>query len=278
MQLNNLLDKINIILPWDSAIENDKVGLQIKVNKGEVRKILITIEVNDDIIDEAVKENCDTIITFHPLIYYPLATINESERVSRLCIKLIQNNINLIAIHTNFDAYLHGTSRLISDWLGLEFVDFFDKSSKFSDCGIGVISKFTTPVSSEEFVKLLSESLNSPVRFCYGSSDWIEYIGIIGGSGSSYLDLALTKKIDAFVTADANYHKFHQAKGKILLADLGHYEMEVFVIEGLKNLVKEFLKDFDYISVVSSTVHTNPVNYFPGSNFIENQKKMLVNF
>ncbi|MCX7736496.1 MAG: Nif3-like dinuclear metal center hexameric protein [Candidatus Kapabacteria bacterium] len=278
MQLNNLLDEINVILPWDSALENDKVGLQIKVNDGEVRKILVTIEVNDEVVDEAVINKCDTIITFHPLIYYPLATITESERASRICIKLIQNNINLISIHTAYDVYSKGTSRLISDRLDLVFIDYLDKNTKYNDCGLGVISRFKKPVSSDFLIEKLSDLFSSPVRFCYGKKNLIETVGIIGGSGSSYLDKAISKDLDAFITADVSYHKFHQAKDKILLADIGHYEMEVFVVEGLTNLMTDILKSYEDISVLPSMVHTNPVNYYPKGNFIENQKKLLVKY
>lgn len=278
MQLNNLLDEINIILPWDSALENDKVGLQIKVNDGEVRKILVTIEVNDEVVDEAVIKNCDTILTFHPLIYYPLATITESEKASRICIKLIQNNINLIAIHTTFDVYSQGTSKLISDKLGLVFLDYFEPHPKYENCGLGVISRFPEPVSTDYAIKLLSDIFSSPVRYCSGKKQKIEKVGIIGGSGSSFLDKALSKNIDAFITADISYHKFHQAKDRLLLADLGHYEMEVFVVDGLTNLMKQILYKYDGVSVVSSAVHTNPVKYYPEANFIENQKKLLVNY
>ncbi len=276
MQLNNLLDEINIILPWNSALENDKVGLQIKVNDEEVRKILVTIEVNDEVVDEAIIKKCDTIITFHPLIYYPLATITESERASKICIKLIQNNINLISIHTTFDVYSHGTSRLISDNLGLSFLEFLEEIPRYDDRGLGVISKFQQPIDSDLLIELLSETFSSPVRFCYGKTYKIETVGIIGGSGSAYLDKAIAKNLDAFITADLSYHKFHQAKGKILLADLGHYEMEVLVVEGLENLMKDILKRFENISVLSSTIHTNPLNYYPKENFIERQKKLLI--
>jgi dinuclear metal center YbgI/SA1388 family protein len=278
MQLNNLLDEINIILPWDSALENDKVGLQIKVNDGEVRKILVTIEVNDEVVDEAIIKKCDTIVTFHPLIYYPLATITETERASRICIKLIQNNINLISIHTTFDVYSQGTSRLISDKLGLVFEEFFEKHPKYDGRGLGVISRFTEPVSTEAFVELLSDIFSSPVRFCNGKQNRIVRIGIIGGSGSSFLDKAISMNLDAFITADVSYHKFHQAKDKILLADLGHYEMEVFVVNGLADLLNNIVNKFEDVAVISSTVHTNPVNYYPKGNFIENQKKLLVNY
>jgi dinuclear metal center YbgI/SA1388 family protein len=278
MQLNNLLDEINIILPWDSALENDKVGLQIKVNDGEVRKILVTIEVNDEVVDEAIIKKCDTIVTFHPLIYYPLATITETERASRICIKLIQNNINLISIHTTFDVYSQGTSRLISDKLGLVFEEFLEKHPKYEGRGLGVISRFTEPVSTEAFVELLSDIFSSPIRFCNGKQNRIERIGIIGGSGSSFLDKAISMNLDAFITADVSYHKFHQAKDKILLADLGHYEMEVFVVNGLTDLLDDIVNKFEDVAVISSTVHTNPVNYYPKGNFIENQKKLLVNY
>src|SRR3989339_1452082 len=100
MRLDSLLNKINNILPQDSGIEGDRLGLQIQSGRNNVSNILITMEVDKNVINEAIKLKCDCIITFHPLIYNPLLKIHDNDRVGYLTSELIKNSIALISIHT----------------------------------------------------------------------------------------------------------------------------------------------------------------------------------
>ncbi len=64
---------------------------------------------------------------------------------------------------------------------------------------------------------------------------------------------------DAFVTSDLKYHDFYKSEGKILLADIGHYESEQFT----KNLIVSYLtKKISNFAVVLSKINTNPIKYF----------------
>jgi putative NIF3 family GTP cyclohydrolase 1 type 2 len=86
----------------------------------------------------------------------------------------------------------------------------------------------------------------------------VKRVAVLGGSGSFAISNALRNKVDAYISADFKYHDFFKAEGKILLADVGHYESEQFT----KNLLVEHLtKKFTSFAVILSEKSTNPIYY-----------------
>ena len=86
----------------------------------------------------------------------------------------------------------------------------------------------------------------------------VKKVAICGGSGSFLLHQAISAGADFFVTADFKYHEFFDADGKIAIADIGHYESEVFT----KELIVEILKEkFPTFAVNFSSTDTNPIRY-----------------
>ncbi|MBI5325879.1 MAG: Nif3-like dinuclear metal center hexameric protein [Ignavibacteriae bacterium] len=279
MRLEGLLNKINKILPQDSGIEDDRLGLQIQSGRDNVSNILITMEVDKNVIREAVKLKCDCIISFHPLIYNPLSNILENERVGELTTELIKNSIALISVHTTFDAFKEGTSKIFADKLGFKFEEFLIKSNIYNERGIGVIASVPRPVSINLLLKKIHNLCNSPIKHSgFKKNKKIKKIAVVGGSGSGFIDDVMNKGVDAFITADISYHNFHKVMDKLILIDPGHYEMEQFVSLGISRLLTKYFRDENDLNFNVSSVHTNPVHYFPGGDALYNkQKKYLIN-
>ena len=278
MKIEQLYEYIENLLPKNTALEGDRIGLQIQAGRTEIRKLLITMELNDEVVIEAKNKECDCIVTFHPLIYKPLTQILDKERVGRNTTKLILSQIALFSVHTTFDAYFNGTSKILSDKLGLITERFLIPDENIKNTGIGIISKPVYPILQEQLVESLSEITNSPSRFCYGKpGKLVERIAIIGGSGSSYIDYAFDAEVDAFITADISYHTFHRAAGEMMMIDPGHYEMEQFVPYGLMKLLKENSMNMDIDDIIISEILTNPVSSYPDSeNYKNKQKNYLI--
>jgi dinuclear metal center YbgI/SA1388 family protein len=278
MKLKKLLESIDEVLPEKTAMDGDRVGLQIQGGRDDVNNFLVTLEINDEVVGEAVKENCDCIITFHPLIYSPLLQISDEDRVGRLCSKLIKHSIALVAIHTNFDAFSKGTSHKLAEKLGLDVEGFLVPVPEAKGHGMGVIAKASNPIKPEELLELINNICISPVRYTKGREDkLIDRIAIVGGSGTSFINEALKSGCDAFITADVTYHRFHQVQGRMWLIDPGHYEMEQFVPQGLKKVLIDKLDKKEYNFIKVSSILTNPVRFFPDSNDYTNKQKQYLN-
>ena len=126
--------------------------------------------------------------------------------------------------------------------------------------GAGMVGELPEALSADAFLALLKTNMNAQVvRYTTPPAHKINRVAVCGGSGSFLLKNAMAAQADAFVTADFKYHQFFDAEGKIMIADIGHFESEQFTVEIFKDLIKEKFPNF---AVYLSKVNTNPINYY----------------
>jgi dinuclear metal center YbgI/SA1388 family protein len=277
MLIHELINIINRLLPPETAMQGDRIGLQIEGKNPEIHRILIAYEVNPQVVQEAVVLKADCIITFHPLIFNPLTAIKLDNRVGRLVTEIIQNSISLIAIHTNFDSFAEGTSKILAEELGLPVTGFLVPDKSIPDFGMGIISNNDQPITLDSLLQKIFNICHSPLKY-NKTKDVFHSIAIVGGSGSSFIPDVIEKKIDCFITSDLTYHRFHDVEGKLTLIDPGHYEMEQFVPLGLVKLLTYNLELANIDSIFTSKVRTNPVFYYPNTfDYDTEQENYLIN-
>ena len=83
-------------------------------------------------------------------------------------------------------------------------------------------------------------------------------MAVCGGAGSFLINEAIKQHADIYITADLKYHEFFAAEGRMLLADIGHFESELFTKEIFYDII---IKNFTNFAVLKSIVNTNPVRY-----------------
>lgn len=107
------------LAPKHYAVPDDKIGLQLGSLRGEVRKVLVTLDVNEEVVDEAVREGANLIIAHHAIIYRPLAHLQTDLPAGRLYAKLLRHDIAVYVAHTNLDVADGGMNDLMAEALGL---------------------------------------------------------------------------------------------------------------------------------------------------------------
>jgi len=126
--------------------------------------------------------------------------------------------------------------------------------------GSGMIGFLEHPMDEMEFLKKVKETFHcGSIRHTLMLGKPFSKVAVCGGSGSFLLKNALAAKADIFITADFKYHEFFDAEGKIVIADIGHYESEQFTPNLLAELLK---KKFTTFAVRLTEINTNPINYF----------------
>ncbi len=116
-------------VPKEIAWQKDNVGLQVGLTEREIKNILLCLEVTDETLDDAIKKNCNLIITHHPLLFSPLKKIDlHKDKISKLIEKIIKNDITLYSAHTNLDFTKDGVSFELAKQLGLKEIDFLLES------------------------------------------------------------------------------------------------------------------------------------------------------
>lgn len=127
------------------------------------------------------------------------------------------------------------------------------------EVGIGMIGELPEALSEDAFLAYLKEKMQLPgVRYTPIGDKKIKKVAVCGGSGSFLIKDALRQGADAYVTADVKYHEFFDAEGQLLIADIGHYESEVFTKEIFYDTISEKFTNF---AVYLSEVNTNPIRY-----------------
>ncbi|MBS3679560.1 Nif3-like dinuclear metal center hexameric protein [Ornithinibacillus massiliensis] len=106
--------------PKAFAYDWDNIGLQIGSYNKPVRKIMVTLDVLESVVEEAIENEVDLIIAHHPLLFKPLKEINVDSWRGRIIKKLIQHDITVYAAHTNLDVAKGGVNDLLADLIGLE--------------------------------------------------------------------------------------------------------------------------------------------------------------
>jgi dinuclear metal center YbgI/SA1388 family protein len=125
--------------------------------------------------------------------------------------------------------------------------------------GSGLIGELGNNISSDEFLAHLKKSMETEmIRHTLFDKE-IKTVAICGGSGSFLLPDAIRQKADVFVTADFKYHQFFDAKDRLMICDIGHFESEKFTID---LLVRWLSENFPTFAVVFTKIVTNPVKYY----------------
>ena len=103
MQLEQLKVNLDELLKPNLAYDWDNVGLSIGDKTAYVNKVLITLEINEAVVDEAISKDVQLIISHHPLIFRPIKSITNFDDKGNILLKLIKNSIGVYVAHTNFD-------------------------------------------------------------------------------------------------------------------------------------------------------------------------------
>lgn len=120
MKIKEITSYLESIAPLHYQESYDNSGLIVGNPETEVNKALICLDSTEQIVDEAIKQNCDLIIAHHPIIFSGLKKLNGKNYIERTIIKAIQHNIAIYAIHTNLDNMHDGVNDMIANRLGLE--------------------------------------------------------------------------------------------------------------------------------------------------------------
>ncbi len=127
--------------------------------------------------------------------------------------------------------------------------------------GIGMIGDLPGAEAVPVFLQRIKHALHTGcIRYTEPTKKEIRKVAVCGGSGAGFLSAALRAGADAYVTADFKYHEFFDGEGRILIADVGHWESEQYTTELLVSYLKEKLPNF---AVHSAGSITNPVRYYP---------------
>ncbi len=219
----------------------DNSGLQVGDSTMTVGSVLVCLSVTEDIIEEAVRRECDMIVTHHPLFFRPIKHLTGTSTTERIAAAAIRHGIAVYSAHTNLDYAFGGVSYEMAHRLELKQIMPLEPTSPDAHTGMGIIGEPARPLPAVEFLQQLKSVFEvKALRYSALSSTLVvRRVALCGGSGASLIQAAIKAKADAYVCGDIKYHDYDSYGPEILLADIGHYEGELCAKNILKRIIKK---------------------------------------
>ena len=181
MILQDIINIIESVAPLSYQEAWDNSGLQVGDRNAEVHAALLTVDVTESVVNEAIEKHCDLIISHHPLIFLGLKHLTGSTPQERCVEKAIRHNIAIYSSHTSMDSYLHGVSGKIAEKLGIIDYRILSPSTTDQNVGLGVIGNLKTSIKSDIFIHFVQQTFDCSLRYISPSVEEIKTIALCDG-------------------------------------------------------------------------------------------------
>ncbi len=260
-----LLEKIENVAPLNLQEPWDNSGMQVDCGNVKVNKLLISLEITHEVIDEAMEHKADFILTHHPLIFDKMKKLDCNSIIGQYISRLIREGISVYAAHTNFDTAFHGNNDYLAKLLELDRIRRFTGDCHDSDgSSMGRMGDLKTPMTLKEAAFYVKGKLNlkRPVITVGDLERKVSTVGICSGSGSDLFGVGLSCGCDLFITGDVKHHQALWAKESgMAVLDAGHYGTEwVFVPNFAEQLSREIDESDETFEIIQSNINSDPFN------------------
>ena len=216
--------------PTESALAFDNVGLLVGDKEATITGSVIALDCDIDTVKFAIKNNCNLIITHHPVIFSGIKTVLAGDVV----FELVKNGISVISMHTNLDFAENGVNDVLCRTIGLKIDELLVSADGcvLRKCSI-------PPTAPQNLAAKIKAALGTSVRYT-DSERLIEKILVCSGSGGDFLEMAIENSCDALITADVKHNVFVEAVNKnFCVFDAGHYATEDVIVNPLLSLLSK---------------------------------------
>ncbi len=261
--VKDILNFIETIAPPYMAESWDNVGLLCGRSDWHVEKILVALDPFASVIDEAIADGADLIVTHHPLIFgEPLKAVNDDTQTGKCILSLLEHHIAAINAHTNLDLAPGGVNDVLANTLDLKNIAVLTpEGTDAQGRPYGLIR--TGEVAEQPlttFLATVKKNLNcDSLRYVSGGRP-VRKVCVGGGScGGAIVEVAAAG-CDTLVTADIKYNQFRTAQELGLnLIDAGHFHTENPTMPVLAAAIQRAFPD---VQVHLSTLHRDCMRFY----------------
>lgn len=209
--------------PLSGAEDWDAPGLISGDPASRVNSILLTVDVVDGTVSEAIDTGADLLLAHHPLLLRGVTSVAEDRYKGALLARLIRSGCALLAAHTNADVVVDGVSDIFAQRLGLTEIRPITAGTA-PGTGIGRVGRLPEPVTLGSLARLLAELIPptaSGIRAAGGYTDIVDTVALCGGAGDSLLGEPLVRSADVFITSDLRHHPVSESREQSGVAGVG---------------------------------------------------------
>lgn len=264
--LQEVIEGLESLWPLTGADDWDAPGLVCGSTSARVSRILLTVDVTDEVVEEAIAGEFDLIVAHHPLLLRGVKTVAEETSKGSILTKAIRANLAIYAAHTNADVVQRGVSEALASAFGLRGIRPLVESSL--QTGHGRIGELNQDISLGAFAKHLARVLPptaSGIRVAGNFDMPINNVALCGGAGDSFIEAAYGAGADVYVTSDLRHHPVQEIleraaaeSREFALIDISHWAAEWMWLEWASTDIHGRFAD---VQVVVSEIRTDPWDF-----------------
>lgn len=262
VKVSEIRDFFNEIAPFYMKLDFDNIGHLVGFTEAEVSRVIVALDITDEVIDEAISCGAQLIVSHHPLIWEPLKRVTDDDSKGKKIIKMIQHGISAICLHTNMDTAIGGVNDALMAALGARVTGLLAPHGTHPDgteYGIARCGELPESVEFDVFLENIKRSLNANGLRYVSSGRPVYKIACCGGAGAGDMQRALAMGCDTYVTADLKYDHFLWAKEFGLnLIDADHYCTENVVVPVMR---EKLLSRYPELEVTISKFHKQTIQF-----------------
>ena len=237
MTVKDIINFSDTIAPFSLKEEWDNIGLLSGDEDSLVSKILVSLDITVEVIEEAREKGCGMIIAHHPVIFDPLYALTPDTPPYLLA----KYDIAALCLHTNLDRAACGVNTCLAEAIGLQNTVLYAEDFL-------CVGELSSPLSADDFAVLLKDRLHSPDIRYTPSVKSIRTVAVSSGGGGEGIRLYRKYGFDAFVTGELKHHQYLFASERGIAAfDAGHFSTEDIVIEPLITRLEAAFPDLTFI-------------------------------
>ena len=237
-----VMNALERIAPRHLAEDWDNTGLLVGSYAQKVERILVALDVDDIVVAEAIECSADMIVAHHPAIFRGMKHLRTDLPLGRRLAALLTHGIAVAAAHTNLDITRGGVNDVLAERLGLEKLSSFITTAQTDGSAesLGRIGTLPAPVAIDDFAHSVRERLGvSHVRLVRAADRPVRRVAVVGGAGAEFIDTAVRRGADVYLTGDVKYHEAQRAAEQGMhLIDAGHFGTERPVLPVLADLLR----------------------------------------
>ena len=236
--LKDISNQIELIAPIELSEKWDNCGWQIHCGQRPVNKVLVALSVTPEVMQKALNENFDVIVSHHPIIFNGINSITPSTLMGTIVLDAVKNDISIYSAHTNMDKIENGVSDILAKKLELNNIRPMLPETKFPHIGMGRLGELDEPYDLLLFLDKIKNILEiDSLRVVNQiNKSRVQKIALCGGAGSGLIT-HLPPGIDLYLTGDIKYHEALNAIHYILV-DANHSNTEQLIVEKIIDILK----------------------------------------
>lgn len=221
-KIEDIINQIQKIAPLETQESWDNSGWQIRLQKKDIKKIMLCVSITKDVLKQTLAQNCDMIISHHPLFF------DGAKEENLLSVEIIKEHLPVYSIHTPFDKAKNGTTDIMIKTCGFCVDEVLNEYTKI----------YYADITMQELIHRIKRGLGiKKLRITnYNPEKIVKKVAFCAGSGTSFCNEVKAADCDCFITADLKYHTAMDFEGTII--DVGHLESERPSLQTIKDTFK----------------------------------------